>query len=80
MNIYAIPIVGWLVGVFFHICLAIPFWILWDNMAPTYFYWLPKVYHQIDFWDCVGLFIIISILKSVLFPRLVSSSSSSGKD
>lgn len=75
--IYSIPVIGWLIGVFFHTCLAIPFYLLWNSFAPVYFYWLPEVYQDIAFWDCVGLFIIISILKAVLLPDLSASSSSS---
>ena len=75
--IYSIPIVGWLIGLFFHVCLAIPFWICWNALAPKYFYFLPDVYHQVGFWEAVGLFIIASILKSVLVPRLMSVSSES---
>lgn len=77
MNTYSIPVIGWIVGAFFHTCLAIPFYFIWNALAPTYFYWLPNVFHQIDFWDCVGLFIVISILKSVILPTFSSSSSSS---
>ena len=70
--IYAIPVVGWLVGLFFHTMLAIPFYFVWNWLAPTYFYWLPSVYLQIGFWNIVGLFIIMSILKTVLLPTFVS--------
>lgn len=67
--IYAIPVVGWLVGLFFHTMLAIPFYFVWNGLAPVYFYWLPEVYKHIDFWTIVGLFILLSILKSVLLPN-----------
>lgn len=77
MNIYSIPVFGWLIGAILHISLAVPFYFIWNALAPTYFYFVPTVYQQIDFWDCVGLFIVISILKTVLVPRLSASSSSS---
>jgi hypothetical protein len=67
--IYSIPIVGWLLGLFFHTMLAIPFYFLWNGLAPTYFYWLPPVYQNLGFMTIVGLFILLSILKAVLLPR-----------
>lgn len=80
MNIYMIPVFGWLVGAFFHISLAIPFYFIWNALAPTYLYFVPLVYQQIGFWECVGLFIVASILKGVLVPKLASvSSESKGK-
>lgn len=72
--IYAVPVFGWLIGLFFHISLAVPFWICWNALAPKFFYWLPPVYQSVGFWECVGLFIILSVLKMVLVPRLASMS------
>ena len=74
--IYSIPIVGWLLGLFFAIGAAVPFWFCWNALAPKFFYWLPLVYQQLSFWETVGLFVIISILKSCL-PALVSVNNSS---
>lgn len=71
--IYAIPVVGWLVGLFFHTMLAIPFYFLWNGLAPTYFYWLPSVYQQLSFLSIIGLFVLLSILKAVLLPSFGSS-------
>ncbi len=69
MNIFALPAVGWMLGIAFYACLAVPFYLIWNALAPTYFYFIPLVYQQIDFWECVGLFIIVSILKTVMFPN-----------
>ena len=77
--IYAIPFVGWLIGFFFHVSLAFPFWICWNALAPKFFYFLPSVYHHLGFWETVGLFVVISVLKFVFFPSL-SSGSSASKD
>jgi hypothetical protein len=79
--IYAIPVVGWLIGLFFTIWLAVPFWFLWTvlGFGEAYFYWLPLPYRSIGFWDCVGLAIVISILKAVLLPHWGSSSTSESK-
>lgn len=74
----AIPVFGWLISAVVSISLSVPFYFLWNGLAPTYFYWLPKVYLNLPFWNCVGLFMLVSILKT-LFPTLVSSSSSSDK-
>jgi hypothetical protein len=75
----ALPFVGWFLSLFFSISLAIPFWIVWTvcGIGETYFYWLPKVYQAPGFWASVGLFMVISILKAVLVPKLVSVSSES---
>lgn len=70
--IFWIPVIGWLVGAFFAFFAAIPFYFLWNALAPTYCYWLPEVYLQIPFWHCVGLFILILILKFLLGIRLVN--------
>ena len=77
MNVYGIPIFGWLIGAVLHTSLAVPFYFIWNALAPTYFYWLPPVYQNIGFWECVGLFIVVSILKAVLVPKLASVSTSS---
>ena len=70
----AVPFIGWLLSLLFSISLAIPFWFCWTacGLGQKYFYWLPPVYQHIGFWSCVGLFMIISILKAILVPRLVN--------
>ena len=70
--INCIPIIGWLLSLFFSVSLSVPFWFCWTkcNLGARYFYWLPGVYHQIPFWHCVGLFMVLSILKWALVPRL----------
>lgn len=67
--IYAIPVVGWFIGFGLHVCLAIPFYFLWWWLAGKFFYWLPPVYLTLGFWEIVGLFATVSILKFVLVPR-----------
>jgi hypothetical protein len=49
------------------------------HIGEKYFYFLPAVYRNIDFWPCVGLFMVISVLKAVLVPSLASISNKSGK-
>lgn len=72
----ALPFVGWFLSLFFSISLAVPFWIAWTacGIGEEYFYFLPPRYHHIGFWACVGLFMVLSILKAVLIPRLASVS------
>lgn len=77
--INAIPVFGWLLSLVFSISLAIPFWIVWTacGIGAAYAYWLPEVYQRPGFWDCVGVFIAVSIIKAVFVPKLSSASSSS---
>ncbi len=68
-----LPGVGWALDLFFKISLAIPFWIIWSGfrLGEKYFYFLPQVYLNPGFWDCVGVFIVFPILKAVFTPHLV---------
>jgi hypothetical protein len=67
--IMLLPVVGWLIAFVFMFFLSIPFYYLWNSLAPVYFYWLPKVYLELPFWDCVWLMMLITILKLVLLPK-----------
>lgn len=77
--IFIFPIVGWIIGWIFAVSLAVPFWWFWNGLAPVYFYWLPEVYQNIPFWNAVGLFIVITIVKFVLTPKFTYPSTSTGK-
>jgi hypothetical protein len=79
--INAIPFLGWFLSFIFSVSLAIPFWICWTacGLGAKYFYFVPPVYQAIPFWNCVGLFIVASILKG-LFPTLVSVSNDNKKE
>ena len=68
----AIPIIGWLISFITTVSLSLAFWICWSvgNIGKTYFYFLPNIYQDISFWNCVGLFITISILKGTLIPSI----------
>ena len=74
-----LPFIGWFFSAVASISLSIPFYFLWNSEAPTYFYWIPKVYLHIPFWDCVALFIIVPIVKSTLTPSFVSVSQTNSK-
>jgi hypothetical protein len=77
--INAIPLVGWFFSAVFAVSLAVPFWLIWTvcGIGQTFAYWLPPVYLVPGFWQCVGVFIAVSIIKAVFVPTFVSSSSSS---
>lgn len=71
-DLNSIPVIGWITNIVLMASLAVPFYFMWNYVAPTYFYWLPDVYQNIPFWDCVWLFTVISILQKVLIPKLAS--------
>lgn len=72
--INALPVVGWLLSAAANISLAVPFWFCWTwcGLGRAYFDFLPSRFHAIPFWHCVGLFIVASILKCVLVPKLAT--------
>lgn len=73
-----LPIIGWILSSVAAVSLSVPFWVCWtaSGLGKRYFYWLPEVYQSIPFWHCVGLFIIIAILKGTLVSKLVHVSNS----
>ena len=72
----SIPVIGWAVSLLFTASTAVPFWIVWTyfGIGVKFFYFLPNVYHSVSFWECVGLFTAIGILKRILTPQFVSVS------
>ena len=74
--IHKLPIIGWLFGIVAAISLAVPFWICWSvcGIGITFAPWLPVQYQSPGFWQCVGLFICVSIIKTVLVPHFASVS------
>ena len=77
----AIPFVGWIVSTFVAFCLAVPFWFIWTacGIGQTFAYWLPAVYLHPGFWQCVGLFMVVSIIKAVFVPKLTQISYNVGE-
>lgn len=69
-----LPIIGWALSLIANISLSVPFWIAWTvcGIGAKYFYWLPPVYKSIPFWDCVGIFICVAIIKGAILPSLAS--------
>jgi hypothetical protein len=70
----SIPFVGWTIDFILKVSLAIPFWFIWtySSIGSQYFYFIPRVYQIIPFWHCVGLFMILPILKAMLIPQFVN--------
>lgn len=66
-----IPIVGWFGGALFATIGAIPFWFLWTycELGRLYFNFLPVQFHSLPFWDTVGLFLVISVIKFWVAPK-----------
>lgn len=77
--IMLLPVVGWAIAFVLMFFLAIPFYFLWNDLAPVYFYWLPQVYQSIGFWDCVWLMMLITILKLIFLPNF-GTTIKNGKD
>ena len=74
-----IPIVGWLIAAAICFFVAIPVALLWNWLAPVYFYWLPKVYLDLPFWHVFGLLWLLSSLRGVLLPSIHATSSAKSK-
>ena len=56
-------------GLFFkNIFLAIPFYFLWNWLAPIYFTGLSPALQSIPFIDCIGLLLLLAILRSAVLP------------
>lgn len=70
-----IPIIGWLLDILFKISLSIIFTPFWNWLAPEYFDFLPEKYLQLGFWEVVGIFIILGILKQ-FSPLSIDNSNS----
>ena len=78
MTLSGIPFVGWILDIIVKACLALPFWMIWSywGLGEKYFAFLPKIYLNLDFWDCLGLFIAVPILYAIFIPKFVSVSQS----
>jgi energy-coupling factor transporter transmembrane protein EcfT len=70
----SIPVVGWILSFILTTSTAVPFWICWTvcGIGRTYFYWLPPVYQEIPFWNCVGLFTAVGIALRVFTPKFAN--------
>lgn len=74
MNVLnAIPIFGWLIASTVCLFAAVPVSLLWNWLAPAYFYWLPGIYLNLPFWHVVGLLWLLASLKQILLPKFVTT-------
>ena len=72
----AIPIIGWFIAAVVCFFVAIPVSMLWNVLAPIYFYWLPKIYLDLPFFHVVGLLWLLSSIKGLFLPSISARSSS----
>jgi hypothetical protein len=75
-----IPIVGWLIAATICFFVAIPVSLLWNWLAPTYFYWLPNVYLDLPFWHVFGLLWLLSSVRGLLLPSISATANSKKAD
>lgn len=70
----AVPIIGWFLSIIVSTSLAIPFWIFWTvfGIGEKYFYFLPSVWRSIPFFECIGLFVSVSIIQCVFVPKVAT--------
>ena len=74
-----IPVVGWLLSFLLSVFISVPFYFIWNALGPIYFYWLPKVYLNLPFWHCVGLFMLMPMVKTLLLPSFKTTLDAGGK-
>ena len=69
-----IPVLGWIISFIVNVSLAFPFWYCWTicEIGSKYFDFLPSNWQSISFWNCVGLFISVSIIKTVFIPKIIT--------
>jgi hypothetical protein len=69
-----LPFIGWFLSFAANVSLSIPFWLCWTvcEIGKTYFDFLPLKYQSIPFWSCVGLFMVIGILKGTFAISFVN--------
>lgn len=77
----SIPVLGWFLSFVANVSLAVPFWLCWTvcGIGATYFTCLPPVWQAIPFWNCVGLFLCASVVKTVFVPKLASVNQTNSK-
>lgn len=67
-----VPIFGWLISAALAFFAAIPLWFLWSWLGPTYFSFVPPAYLNIDFWDTVGMLVLIGFIKLIVYPSALN--------
>lgn len=59
---YLVALVTILFNIGFAIVTAVPFSWAWNSLAPKFLYFLPEVYKHFDYWEMVGMLLIITFL------------------
>lgn len=57
---------------------GVPIYYVWNELAPIYFTFLPKVYHAIPYWHIVGFLWLLGVLASA-FKSNVTQNSGKGE-
>ena len=72
----SIPLLGWLLDLGFKASLAVPFYIIYTGfgIGNKYFGFLPSIYRDPSFFNCIGVFIVVPIIYGIFIPKLVSVS------
>ena len=65
---FAIPVLGWICGLLFYMLVAVPAYLVWNYVAPTYFNFLPTAWHTIPYWDMTMLLCAFSIFRRFFSP------------
>lgn len=52
------------VGIVWSLILSIPFYFLWNALAPIYAPNLPPLYQHIPFWNAMGLFGLAAVMRA----------------
>jgi hypothetical protein len=51
---------------FFSVLYGVPFFFLWNYMAPRYLSMLPWEYTHVPLWDCILMFVLASFIRKLL--------------
>lgn len=73
--LFLLPLLGWAISFTFYLWISIPFWIAWSyfGLGAKFFYFVPEVYQTPSLLEVMGVFAIVSVLKSIFLPSFTSS-------
>lgn len=72
---YLLAFIKILCNIGFAIVTAMPFNFAWNKLAPKFLYFIPEVYKQINYWEMVGLLLIITFVGECiqhLTPKIIN--------
>ena len=81
----AFPIVGWIASFVIAASVSVPVWYCWTvcGLGRLYGSGLPEVWQSVPYWHCVGLFIVVSTVRSAVLPtnlRAVADAAAKARD